>query len=191
MLITKYLYKTGFLLLFIAMCIQVFCNNEEKIDSLKNELTHSVNDSLKINILLKLFWEYQRANPDTALIFAEKALEISQANNFKENIAESKRYIGIFKKVQGDYHEALCLFEESKNYYLQTNDTGGIYTCLIDIGDVYYRQNNFLPAIEYYYEALELVLLSEDKETRGRIYHKLGGIYQQQKQYNQTFFNIF
>ncbi|MCD4665426.1 MAG: tetratricopeptide repeat protein [Bacteroidales bacterium] len=186
MSITKYIYKTTLLILVVIISFQVFCQNKVKIDSLNNELINTNEDSIKVNILSELFWAYQRSNPDTALIFAEKALEISQANSFKENIAESTRQIGILKKVQGDYHEALNLFVESKNYYLQTNDTSGTYTCLIDIGDVYYRQNNFLPAIEYYYEALEFVLLSEDKETLGRIYHKLGGIYYQQKQYNKA-----
>ena len=103
-------------------------------------------DSSKVKILLQLFWACQRSNPDEALVYAEQALEISKANDFTVNIAQSLRSIGIIKKRQSDFKTALSIFEESKNYYTKINDTVGVYTCLIDIGDVYYRQNNSILA---------------------------------------------
>ena len=177
-----------YLVFFLSILFVTYTHAQysTNIDSLTIELNKAHDDSIKVDILSKLFWGYQRANPDTALIFAEQALEISQANNLTYDIAESKRLIGIVRKVQGDYQRALNLFEGSKNYYFQTNDTAGVYTCLTDIGDVYYKQNNFLLATEHYYEAMEYIRLSADKQSLGRIYHKLGGIYKQQKQYNKA-----
>ncbi|NOX47175.1 MAG: tetratricopeptide repeat protein [Chlorobi bacterium] len=163
-----------------------YCQFPTHTDSLLTELGKASEDSSKIKILSKLFWAYQRAKPDTALILAKQSLKLAQTNNYISDIAESIRNIGIINKAKGNYQAALRLFEESKHNFVELCDTGGIYACLTDMGDVYYKQNNFPLAVDHYYKAMELVLLFEDKESLGRIYHKLGGIYYKQKQYDKA-----
>ncbi len=163
-----------------------YCQYPTPTDSLLTELGKASEDSSKIKILSKLFWAYQRAKPDTALILAIQSLKLAQTNNYNSDIAESTRNIGIINKAKGNYQAALRLFGESKHNFAELCDTGGIYACLTDMGDVYYKQNNFPLAVDHYYKAMELILLFEDKESLGRIYHKLGGIYYKQKQYDKA-----
>ncbi len=177
---------------FLAIALSVifvtysYARYSVNIDSLTIELNEARADSSKVKILSQLFWACQRSNPAKALVYAEQALEISKANDYTVNIAQSLRSIGIIKKRQSDFKTALSLFEESKNYYTKINDTVGIYTCLIDIGNVYYRQNNSILALKYLNAAREIIIQSGNINSLSRIYHRLGGIYNKQKQYDKA-----
>ena len=73
-----------YLAIIILIIMLVFIapvQGQNKTDSLINELGKTQHDSIKVEILSKLFWDCQRSNPSQALQYAEQSLEISQANN--------------------------------------------------------------------------------------------------------------
>lgn len=179
----KYLLTFFLSILFVTYS---FAQHSANADSLITELNKTQNDSIKLNILSKLFWQYQRSDPDTALILAKQSLGLAQTNNSTFDIAESFRHIGIIKKLQGNYQEAFGLFKESKKYYTQINDSTGILINLTDIADVFYKQNNYLLALEYFNQAMELAQYSNSTDQISKIYHKIGGIYYKQKQYEKA-----
>ena len=111
------LIKCLFIVLSVFFTTYSYARYSVDIDSLTIELNEVKADSGKVKILLQLFWACQRSNPAEAMLYAEQALDISKANDFTIDIAESLRSIGIINKRQSDFKTALSLFEESKNYY--------------------------------------------------------------------------
>lgn len=183
--------KSANFYLFLLLIFNLFeCNliaqDNPTIDSLKSELSQSHEDSIKVNILLKLFWEYRRSNPDTALIFARKANEISYSINNLSGIARSLHNMGIIRKAQGNYDLASKLIVDAKENYEKINDTIGTVSCLIDIGDIFNKQNEYQIALRYLDEARKLIIKTGNKEKLSRIYNKLGGIFNSQKQFEKA-----
>jgi len=174
------------LIIFNLFVLNSITQDTIVIDSLTNELSITPEDSSKVEILLNLFWEYRRSNPEKALEFAKQALKISQSINYSTGIANSLQNIGIIRKVQGNYEVASNLLQEAKNNYEKIHDTIGIVSCLTDIGDIFSKQNNYQVALEYLDEARKLIIKTGNKDQLSRIYNKLGGIYNIQKQYEKA-----
>ncbi|MCD4684018.1 MAG: tetratricopeptide repeat protein, partial [Bacteroidales bacterium] len=119
----------SYLLLFIIfnlLFFKSFAQDTFKIDSLTNVLSETPEDSVKVEILLKLFWEHRRTNPKMAMEYAEQSLEISQSIDYLKGIANSLQNIGIIRKVQGNYDKASDLLIEANSYYEKLEDTVGI-----------------------------------------------------------------
>jgi len=175
-----------YLFIFILLnliVVKSIAQDTIKIDSLTIELSKTQEDSSKVEILLKLFWEYRRSNPDRALEYANQSLELSQSVDYPKGIAHSLHNIGIIRKIQGNYEMASNLLQEAKNNYEKIHDTIGIVSCLTDLGDIFSKQNNYQIALEHFDKARKLVIKTSNKEKLSRIYNKLGGIYNSQKQY--------
>ena len=66
------------MLLLISFCVQ---SQNNKIDSLKNVITQSESDSVKINSLIELSKEYQFLDYDQAKSIAEEASDLAEKNN--------------------------------------------------------------------------------------------------------------
>jgi len=170
-------------IIFNLFILSSIAQDTIKIDSLTIELSKTQEDSSKVEILLKLFWEYRRSNPDRALEYANQSLELSQSGDYPKGIAHSLHNIGIIRKIQGNYEMASNLLQEAKNNYEKIHDTIGIVSCLTDLGDIFSKQNNYQIALEHFDKARKLVIKTSNKEKLSRIYNKFGGIYNSQKQY--------
>ncbi|MCF8403892.1 MAG: tetratricopeptide repeat protein [Bacteroidales bacterium] len=184
----KRLIRNTILFLIAIFIFPLLCSSQDliKIDSLTSLLKESPDDSLKVQTLQHLYWEYRRTDPDKALAYAYQSLKLSQSVHYTKGIANSLHYIGIIQKVLGKYDTTYLLLQEAKKYYHEINDTVGIVACLTDIGDIYYMQNNYQLALEYLEEARNLITKTGNKEKLSRIYSKLGGIYNLQKQFEKA-----
>jgi len=163
-----------------------FTQDSIKIDSLRNILNTADEDSLKVEILLDLFWEYRRSNPEKAIEYSQQALEIAQSIEFTMGIARTLHNCAVIRKVQGNYDSAFRLLLEAKIQFEQIKDTIGIVACLTEISDIYNKQSNFQAALKNLDEARRLIIRTDNKEKLSRIYNKLGGIYNVQKQYEKA-----
>ncbi|MBN2173845.1 MAG: tetratricopeptide repeat protein [Bacteroidales bacterium] len=177
-------------ILFVGIFIFTYqiikSQDSTKIDSLKTLITLTNQDSIKINLFQKLFWEYRRSDPEKALEYANKSLQLSKSIDDIKGITNGLHLCGIIKKVQGDYIEASKLFEEAKSNFQKLNDTLGMVNCLTDLGDIYNKQNDYEGALKYLNEARSLLILTNNLEKLARIYSMLGSIYTSQKQYEKA-----
>ncbi|MBC8489705.1 MAG: tetratricopeptide repeat protein [Bacteroidetes bacterium] len=175
-------------MLFLALIISfhVISQQQEKIDSLNRELNNAIEDTTKVNILLGLFWEYRRIDPDTALNYALQSLELSKKINYSFGIANSLFSISIIYKSRSDFKKAQEVLSESIYYYEKTGNSLGIASCQTEIGVIYNKQNNYQKALEYLQKAQNIFIESGNKIKLSRIYNILGGIYSSQKQFDKA-----
>jgi len=181
--------KVRLFLITIVLCPVYnfsFSQDSVKADSLTYALNETNDDSTKVEILLDLFWEYRRSNPEKAIKYSQQALEIAQTIEFTQGIGRALQNCGIIKKVQGNYDSAFRLMQESKIHFEQISDTIGIVSCLTDMSDIFSKQSNFQTALQNLDEARRLIIKKGNKEKLSRIYNKLGGIYNIQKQYEKA-----
>ena len=121
---------------------------QSKIDSLKQSLTVTTSDSIRVLLLVKLSDQYQYENIDQAQVYASEALAISEKNNWNWALAESTLRMAFLGTIMGDFTTAL----KYDNRYLQSarnmndslteakafNNIGQDYSDLGEYDDAYY-----------------------------------------------------
>src|SRR5260221_14519955 len=95
-----------FLFIFFLLYAFIAYTQNKTIDSLQKMLQFQ-KDSNKINTLNALAYEVCRNNPDTAIYFANEALQLATKLNYKSGIADSYLQIGQAKVDLGNLEEAL------------------------------------------------------------------------------------
>ena len=77
------------------------------IDSLKNDLTNSKNDTITLILLRNIAAQYSEINSDSALHYAEKSLVIARKLDLKLTEASALREIGYAQMNMGNYPRSL------------------------------------------------------------------------------------
>ena len=86
---------------YTLLLIQLsFAVNQKKIDSLNQIIKITKQDTVKIKTLLSIGDQYEYTNPDTALYFYQKALNLAKAKKEQKFIAKCLNYIGIIYRNQ-------------------------------------------------------------------------------------------
>ncbi|MCB2219864.1 MAG: tetratricopeptide repeat protein [Bacteroidetes bacterium] len=184
----KGLIRNTISLLIVVVVFPLVSTSQDtfKIDSLSQLIDASPDDSSKVNLLLNLYWEYRRSDPEKALSYANQAFQLSTTLDYTFGIASSRHQIGIIEKIQGNYLEASEAFQGALSNFQKIHDTNGIIGCYTDLGDIFNRQNRYEEALGYLDTARNLATNHNNDEKLSRIYNMLGGIYNSQKQFEKA-----
>ena len=98
----RFIYSVFYLLIVTPVVgQQVF------LDSLKNEIAISENDTIKLIRLRNLSRIYSEINPDSAFAYAEKLLQVTRELNFKLDEANALREMAYALMNMGNYPRSL------------------------------------------------------------------------------------
>ncbi len=150
------------------------CAQNNIIDSIGILFKAEKSDTIKIDHLNNLCWEYRKIGLyDTAMQLGNKALQLSQQLNFKKGIANSYSNIGVVYWNQSNYPKALDYYFKALKLDEELNNKKGIAKRLGNIGVVYSELADYGKALEYYFKALKL---GEELGDKNRIAIQLGNI---------------
>ena len=141
---------TQYLLFFICVTI----STENTIGN-ANSLEHA---EIDLNQSIKLAWELSNINPDSALAIANKALELANYYDLKDEKAELIRIKGLVYYYKVDFVQALNFFIQSRNLYIEIKNKVGEASALNNILIVYGRQGLLEKALELSHQVLEMRL---------------------------------
>ncbi|MDZ7650166.1 MAG: tetratricopeptide repeat protein [Cytophagales bacterium] len=128
-----------------------------QLDSLKAELNMARNDSLRAALLSQLTMNYARINPDSALHYGEKAIELAKKIDNRKIAILVLGFIGDAYHSKGNLPkglevclEAISLAEEPPGSL--ENSVGPAYSTL---GDIYTDLGNYRQALYFYNKVFE------------------------------------
>ncbi|WP_298416843.1 sensor histidine kinase [uncultured Kordia sp.] len=148
--------------------------------------TNQKNDSLKVNTLNDLAWEFTKINEDKALEYATKAENISkQISNWKGN-ATSKIRIGTIYTNQNKLKEAEAIILEALDVELKIEHIYGIGRAQNQLGRIYTLQNNIEKGISYYLKALEHFKSLELQPLVASINNNIGVLHDRSENYKKA-----
>ena len=148
-------------------------NNLAKQDT--NEVIH----------LNNLAYENRLVDPEQTLLYADKALALSQRLNYLNGIAESYRQKGIAKFYQNESAHAYDNYLTSLNYFRKNGNLEGEAKVYNNIGNLY-RDIEYDKGLEFFKKALIIAKKLQLKDLIGGIHLNMGNIYQKKKNYNQA-----
>lgn len=186
--ISKILYPT----LLLLFTVQLF-SQDQKIDSLKKVILHSKTDTVIINSLIELSWEYCYGGMyDSTIKYCNQTLLATKkntkatANWNSKKTAEVQRIIGTTNLMKGDYDKAVSCFRKSHEISNGINDKRGMAKTLMNIGSVYLYKSEFDSSLFYYNKSLTLEQLLKNDHGISDVYICVGAIYFNQGNYPRS-----
>ncbi len=181
------LYKLLFVLfLSTAFINTVHALNQNKVDSLLNDLKRAGEDTSKVNTLNALGMELSWSNPDTAIILANQALSLSEKTTSKKHSANSYHVIGWANYVKGNYPSSLENNFKALSLRKELADEAGIAKSISNIGIVYSDQGDYPKALDYFFKALKIEEALADTSEIVKSLRNIGLVYKDQTDYPKT-----
>jgi signal transduction histidine kinase len=179
------------LLILIIFCLtkQSFCQKQgqERIDSLFTVLQKTGEDSIKVNSLNALSYEFRSNDPDTAIYFGNKALVLATKTDYKMGIANAYLSIGAAEINLGKYEDALKYNTGALKMYDELLNAGTTIdkSQVLSLkaraygnnGNIYDNQGNYSEALKNNFAALKIREEIGDKAGIAASYNNIGNIY--------------
>jgi len=126
------------------------------LDSLQQQLDQHFNrDTVRVNILNKMGYEYWIVDPVQSVRYGDEALTLADSLNYLPGIALAKRVIGVANWAQGNYEKGLGYLMEALVQYQSLKDSLGIANVLLNTGLIFSDQHSYEEALSYYDEAYQ------------------------------------
>ncbi|WP_299259859.1 tetratricopeptide repeat protein [uncultured Aquimarina sp.] len=191
-LLYRYL-STRRLMIGIVASIFFFINSTfafqktTKIDSLQFKLdTYALKDTIKINLLNTIGYEYWIVDANRSIYFGLEALQLSEKLGYEKGMARANRVVGVAYWAQGNLTTALQYLNNSYKVYQNIQDKTGLANTRLNIGMVYADLKEYKKALHYYEQAInEFTALG----LKGRIattFTKIGTMLIEQKKDNEA-----
>jgi len=173
--------KKIFLLLLVSFSANCFAQNKT-IDSLKNALAISKEDTNKVWLLNELSFSYTWSFADTAVLYAQQALQLSQRLQFTEGIASSLVSLGAGLTTLGNYANALSYLYKALSLFKERKDSFALSNVHTTLGLCYRDQGDYKQAIQNIQEAIRIDKLIHQELLK--VYHggALSGVYERDNQ---------
>ncbi|MBE9469442.1 MAG: tetratricopeptide repeat protein [Bacteroidetes bacterium] len=180
----RFLIIKIFFFLFVSLNIKA--SDKPIIDSLLNVLETANEDTNKVNLYINISKKYLSTSTDKALIYANKALKLSENLKFSKGIAHSYIYIGIGYYYQGSYDNALREYFNALNIYKKIDDKQQIVKLLNNIGTIYNIKGEYDKAFNYYLECVKKSKEIGDEKLIAGSYNNIGGVFYAQGNYDKA-----
>lgn len=154
----------------------------DKIDSLLKILESGIeNDTLKLNTIADLCWEYTIVNPSKIEPYTNELLKLEKEIFGEGKFFKTQIILGYFYKANSNFDLARKHFENTLDIYKEKKDTLNIIRALYRLGDLNSNTYNILKKenadLSFYDQALALLRIFNNNEQLIFIYHgKINGL---------------
>ena len=175
-----------YILSFLFVFFITLSPKAETTDSLKQLLAEAKEDTVKVNLLIKLSASTIARSPETSLLYADQALALSGKINYTDGKLNALNNKGEIYSAQGDYEKALKLFYEA--YALAYNSDNKIYIpkTLNQIADVYKSQGKYKEALSTLEKAEAEAIKIPNKKPLLKTINYVGGCYFDMEDYEKA-----
>lgn len=123
---------------------------------------------------------------DQAQDFFEEAIQMANAINYPEGMAQAKSSLGVCYEKKGDYLTALSLEKESLQLFQQLKDANGIALVNENIGSIYEDLLQYDRAYDYFFKAYQH-FKGTNSEPEINLLNNLGDVFRKQGNLQQAF----
>jgi tetratricopeptide (TPR) repeat protein len=180
--------KKYVLFLFIVYSSSFIALNAQNIaiDSLFSVLKTQKEDTNRVKTLNAIATDFYSVKPDSAILFAQQAINIAVKLGYTKGVADAYNNIGIAYSVRADYPKALDNYSKALKAAGEANDIRTSAAALRNMGNVYSYQSNFAKAMDCDQRALKLAEEINAKDLELGVYNSIGTIYDYQSDYGKA-----
>jgi tetratricopeptide (TPR) repeat protein/DNA-binding CsgD family transcriptional regulator len=126
------------------------------VDSIGSEIRQTQDEKLQIKILLDAADNLESTNPDQAMAFASRALEISESIDYPEYRLQALIKIGRIQAYKTEFTLSLEKALLAKELAIQLEDNEALAEIYLTIGMIKFFEGNYNESVDYYYSALKI-----------------------------------
>jgi len=176
-----------FFWLFLSICLNANAQTTG-LDSLETLLKKPIGDSLRIELMNQIGFQYIFQNTKKAAFYFEEAVQLSQKIKFIKGEANAYNMKGLLYRVDGLYEQALKLHFHSLELCEKIGHKDGQAYNFSNIGMVYAEQNDYKKAIIYYRRALSIKKQLRDSISLSFTLNDIAVAYLQLNHYDSALF---
>lgn len=183
--------------IFLVFCLHsaiVYGQEDDTVDSLKNELRFAKTDSAKFSILNTL--ARNASDPREKLTLAEEAVALARVIDYPRGIGQSYMKMAQAHRKLGDLPEAISAILNALKIYDEADYKKGIAVAYNTLGTIYASQEDYQKSIDNLNHALVISLKILDstnavdlKKLAGN-YNNLGEVYRLSGRFDTANFNF-
>ena len=174
------------MLISLYFVVNLSFGQYSKIDSLKNVLSDSKNDTNRAIILDKLAVEYYNINLDTFQLYTEEALEQATELSFEKIISTSYNKLGIAYYHRHKYRLSSKYYKKQFYFSKKNNNKGDMAKYYRNVG-LNYRELSILDtAIIYLKKSIKIRKEINDSIGIASCYNDIGRIYRSLGSFNSA-----
>lgn len=171
-----------FLLIFFLSNI-VFANN---IDSLKNVIYTSKNDTDKLHSCIKLSNSLFYSKPDTAKVYYYKALKFAEKLNLQKKQIQIEVNLGILFNETGKLSEAKKFLNKAYKTAVVIKDTSYITKVLGNLGNMYMINGEYEKALQKFNKVITFYEKINNNAGKAMVYGAIGNLYTKMENYDKA-----
>ncbi len=151
-------------------------DKDQRIIELKNQLSSTINDTMRVNIYIKLAQLTDNLEIKQLENYSNIIVQLSEKINFEKGIAYGKYYLGsVFVNFDFDYTEKLTL--ESLRLAIKLKDSLLIARIYNLIGNLKSNTGNPEASFINYKKALSILLKNKMDSMAAGVYNNIGNYY--------------
>jgi len=166
-----------------------YCQNSNKQKSTttpKNILASTQNDTIKVDILNKLFEQIIIKDPIKALKYSDKAYKIAVKSKYTKGQAYALFNSGTAFYFLDSYEKAFKLLNKSEQVFEMINDTLGLGLVYNAYGEIYTLQGKYSNAIKSLFRSLKYFVKVQDNNRIAKANNNIGIIYKNLEEYDDA-----
>jgi signal transduction histidine kinase len=163
-------------------------SNEQQIDSLKIELSHAKEDTLKIKTLNRLSALNFYIDSNLSFKYAKSALSLSQKLGYKSGTGYAFYNMGIYYWLKSDFPKALNYTYKALKIHEDKDDKNGIASSNNALGTIYVEFKNYKLALACYKKAVKASQETKDQKSIATYLNNIGDVYLRIKEYPKALY---
>jgi signal transduction histidine kinase len=156
--------------------------SDKAIDSLTQLLSTEKEDTARVMQMYLLSRAYSTSRPDTALLIAQRGLDLAQKIHFKKGEFSCLRTTGNIFTNTGNYPKALEIYLEVLRLAEELNDDWSIGTALGNLSDVYFYEGDIKRSVDYSQKSISIYKKIKDSSRLATTLVNLGDTYEKNDQ---------
>lgn len=153
------------------------------IDSLKNVIAVTKDDTNKVKLFYSLGSQYRNTNIDSAIYFYQQALDVAENIKSLEFTAQCLIAVGASFQRRELYDKAIEYLERALRISEEIGDKHKMSVSALNIGICKHEQGFYDIAVDYYFKAIETASEVDYKQGEARGHNNLGIAYYDQGDY--------
>lgn len=180
------MFRLYYIALLCCIGFKIYGQASKKNDSLKTALQQDLPDTVKVHILNTLSKNYARSQPDAAIIYANKAIDLAQRSEYPTGVAQALSNKGAVSSTKGDYQTALKWHNQALEQYQAMKDVKGIASATNNIGVVYSIMGNHDQALSHFQNAEKSYASIQYLQGQAQAINNIGIAFKLQNQFKQS-----
>lgn len=173
------MHRISVVILFGLISHSVLFAQSTPIDSVM-KIAASASDNKKVSLYADLALSLSNSNPDSALFFAKKSVQLAESLQDEINTAIAYNSLGRIWSIKGSYHLALKYFRQSLDISEKQKNDSLIAIALNGIGTSYWHLGKHATSLENHFSSLSIREKLKDVHGIAISKSNIGMVYQSQ-----------